>query len=897
MELRQGILHQTTIQTAKQHQGTYSTTPLAGNKRPSPGLDTHSGVPTHASQKVAFQRASSLGRNVSTLVASTIEVTESGPRNSPEVSEYSQRKVVSATPTAGTDRALSLSHPRYALPKSLVENLRSLGINEIYPWQKHCLMGPGLLNGAKNLVYTAPTGGGKSLVADVLMLKRVLERRDAKALLILPYVALVQEKVRWLRKVVQGITRIAPDGVLPGKEETLWRRRADEDTIRVVGFFGGGKIRATWADFDIGVCTFEKEANTLMNTAIDDCSIANLRAVVLDELHMIDDDHRGYLLELCATKLLSLEHKVQIVGMSATLPNIEVLAQWLGAHRYQTAYRPIPIKEHLVYDSKIYEASSKGGVLTAATPLNRQTGPRELMVPPIRVITNSSHKELQDPVLNAVVSLASETVRSGYGVLIFCSSRAGCEFDARIVSRAVHDAHGGDPVILEKRTDLMGDLRSLPSGLDPALDDTIPSGAGLTTEERDLIADAYDKGILKVIVATCSLAAGINLPMRGRAGRKGKDEVGETYLCCRKNDLEDVIELMNAELPQLSSGLMTDKQRIRRALLEIIAVRLATSRDSMDDYLLKTLLSLTAESDVIREHVESSLSDLIEMEFIQEDEQSGFKVTQLGKAVVASALEPEDGAFVHREMQRALRAFVMDGEMHLLYTFTPVQDFSTTVNWKVFRNEMETLDDSGLRVMSFLGLKPTIINKMAQGSTMKESTPGEREISRIYTRFYLALQLRDLCNEVPIHLVAQKYDMPRGSVQTLAQTCQGFAAGMVKFCEHMDWGMMAAALDHVSDRLKAGARADLLALAQITFIKSRTARVFYDNGFKTVAAVANADPSELVPVLIQAQPMKIRLKKQDEQKYEEKLFAKAEIISNSANRLWQIQMQQDIEEG
>lgn len=63
---------------------------------------------------------------------------------------------------------------------------------------------------------------------------------------------------------------------------------------------------------------------------------------------------------------------------------------------------------------------------------------------------------------------------------------------------------------------------------------------------------------------------------------------------------------------------------------------------------------------------------------------------------------------------------------------------------------------------------------------------------------------------------------------------------------------MAAVLDHVADRLKAGAKADLLALARITFIKSRTARVFYDNGYKSIAAVANADPKDLVPVLMQA---------------------------------------------
>lgn len=62
---------------------------------------------------------------------------------------------------------------------------------------------------------------------------------------------------------------------------------------------------------------------------------------------------------------------------------------------------------------------------------------------------------------------------------------------------------------------------------------------------------------------------------------------------------------------------------------------------------------------------------------------------------------------------------------------------------------------------------------------------------------------------------------------------------------------MAAILDHFSDRLKAGARSDLLALSKIAFIKSRTARVFYENGFKSVAAIANADPRELVPVLMQ----------------------------------------------
>jgi hypothetical protein len=47
-----------------------------------------------------------------------------------------------------------------------------------------------------------------------------------------------------------------------------------------------------------------------------------------------------------------------------------------------------------------------------------------------------------------------------------------------------------------------------------------------------------------------------------------------------------------------------------------------------------------------------------------------------------------------------------------------------------------------------------------------------------------------------------------------------------------------------------GAKSDLLALAEITYVKSRTARVFWENGFKTVAAVAAAEAKDLLPVLV-----------------------------------------------
>lgn len=61
------------------------------------------------------------------------------------------------------------------------------------------------------------------------------------------------------------------------------------------------------------------QANSLINTAIEECDIGELGAVVLDELHMLDDEHRGYLLELMVTKLLLLQQDIQIIGMSATI--------------------------------------------------------------------------------------------------------------------------------------------------------------------------------------------------------------------------------------------------------------------------------------------------------------------------------------------------------------------------------------------------------------------------------------------------------------------------------------------------------------------------------------------------------------------------------------------------
>jgi replicative superfamily II helicase len=421
------------------------------------------------------------------------------------------------------------------------------------------------------------------------------------------------------------------------------------------------------------------------------------------------------------------------------IQNTDLIAKWLDAKFYQSKYRPIPIEEFLVYEGSIYPASSSSVFLKTASQL--VSGYVETSLIPTRTINESYYEQLSDPVTNAVVALAIETAQAGYGALVFCSSRRACQSNAALISEAMPDIDSIDPSILDRRKDVIADLQSLPADLDPVFQQTIIKGvafhhAGLTTEEREVVASAYDEGVLKIMVATCSLAAGINLParrvilngarmgrdmvgpamlrqMRGRAGRKGKDEVGESYICCAKADLEEVAALLEAELPPVVSSLTPEKRGLKRALLEVIATRLATSRVSVNDYIERTLLYQTMDRRELEAMVETTIIDLLEMETIKESDSGLYEATLLGQAIVAASLTPEDGVFVHDELQRALRAFVMDGEMHIFYMFTPVQTNNLSeIVWPTFQKEMERLDDSGIRALQFVGVKPSFVNKM-----------------------------------------------------------------------------------------------------------------------------------------------------------------------------------------
>lgn len=150
-----------------------------------------------------------------------------------------------------------------------------------------------------------------------------------------------------------------------------------------------------------------------------------------------------------------------------------------------------------------------------------------------------------------------------------------------------------------------------------------------------------------------------------------------------------------------------------RALLEVITVRLATHASAVQEYIRRTLLYHTTDQRCLEELVNSTIESLIESDLVRVDQYGGYEATSLSQAVVASCLTPEDGLFLHSELRSALKAFVMDGEMHIFYTFTPVWNpGNVDINWAVFRKEIGGLDESGLRVLEFVGVSPALVNRI-----------------------------------------------------------------------------------------------------------------------------------------------------------------------------------------
>ncbi|KAM9089600.1 DNA polymerase theta isoform 2-T2 [Megaptera novaeangliae] len=786
------------------------------------------------------------------------------------------------------DKVDKLLLANWGLPTAVLEKYHSFGVKKMFEWQAECLLLGQVLEG-KNLVYSAPTSAGKTLVAELLILKRVLET-GKKALFILPFVSVAKEKKYYFQSLFQEVG------------------------IKVDGYMGSTSPTGHFSSLDIAVCTIER-ANGLINRLIEENKMDLLGMVVVDELHMLGDSPRGYLLELLLTKISYITQKsascqaylasplsnaVQIVGMSATLPNLELVASWLNAELYHTDFRPVPLLESVKIGNSIYDSSLK---------------PVREFQPMLQVKGDEDH----------VVSLCYETICDNHSVLLFCPSKKWCEKLADIIAHAFYSLHHQaeglvrsselPPVILEQKglLEVMDQLKRLPSGLDSVLQKTVPWGvafhhAGLTFEERDILEGAFRQGQIRVLAATSTLSSGVNLPARrviirtpifsgrpldiltykqmvGRAGRKGVDTVGESILVCKNSEKSKGIALLQGSLKPVRSCLQRQEgeevtSSMIRAILEIIVGGVASTSQDIQTYASCTFLAASMKEgkqgiqknkdSVQLGAIEACVMWLLENEFIQITEASDgtegsvYHPTHLGSATLSSSLSPVDTLDIFADLQRAMKGFVLENDLHIVYLVTPVFEDWTTIDWYRFLCLWEKLPASMKRVAELVGVEEGFLARCVKGKVVARTEKQHRQMA-IHKRFFTSLVLLDLISEVPLKEINQKYGCSRGQIQSLQQSAAVYAGMITVFSNRLGWHNMELLLSQFQKRLTFGIQRELCDLVRVSLLNAQRARFLYASGFLTVADLARADVAEVESVLKNAVPFKSTRKAVDEE--------------------------------
>ncbi|XP_053561115.1 DNA polymerase theta [Bombina bombina] len=802
-----------------------------------------------------------------------------------------------AAPDELADKLLLAS---WGLPKAVLEKYRSVGVVQMFEWQAECLLLGQVLEG-KNLVYSAPTSAGKTLVAELLILKRVLETRK-KALFILPFVSVAKEKTYYLQNLFQEVG------------------------VKVEGYMGSSSPAGGFSSLDVAVCTIEK-ANGLVNRLIEENKMDLLGMMVVDELHMLGDSHRGYLLELLLTKIRYVTQKaavrisnkqngirsdVQIVGMSATLPNLDLLASWIDAELYHTDFRPVPLMEWVKIGKTVYDSSM--------TPIRE-------FEPLIDVKGDEDH----------IVGLCYETVHGGHSILIFCPSKNWCEKLADTIAREFYNLYHRaaqqpeatiSPVALDKDgiQDVVDQLKRSPAGLDAVLGRTVPWGvafhhAGLTFDERDIIEGAFRQGFVRVLAATSTLSSGVNLPARrvivrsplfngrlldiltykqmaGRAGRKGVDTVGESILVCKNTERSKGISLLQGSLKPVHSCLLRKEGMgvtgsMIRAILEIIVGGVADTPEDVRIYASCTLLAATMKSEGSQDSeqeggaIEACVEWLLKNEFIHilEEDRDGTKVevyrpTKLGSATLSSSLSPCEALGIFADLQRAMKGFVLENDLHILYLVTPVYEEWTTIDWYQFFCLWEKLPVSMKRVAELVGIEEGFLARSVKGKIIAKNERQHRQIA-IHRRFFTSLVLLDLISEVPLRELTRKYSCSRGQLQSLQQSAATYAGMVTVFGSRLGWHNMELLLSQFQSRLTFGIQRELCDLVRIDLLNAQRARALYNAGFITVSVLARGNVIDVETALKNAVPFKSvrRAVDEDEEAAQERRAARCIWIS------------------
>lgn len=230
--------------------------------------------------------------------------------------------------------------------------------------------------------------------------------------------------------------------------------------------------------------------------------------------------------------------------------------------------------------------------------------------------------------------------------------------------------------------------------------------AGLSLDVRQLLEAGIREKTIRVIIATTTLAVGVDFPvdvvilytvksgvsditagefkqMKGRAGRCA---AGEVFVIDQEENKHKVLQLMNEQSPAVRSALTREQRGLTRPLLECVCLGLIHSCASLHHYLHHTLLYYQSSAEELEKDVEEALAYLQSHQIITASvfaDQYLIQPTRLGRAISASSLPIEESVLVYRDLFLHQTHVSLKSNLFLIYLVTPT--FATpAIRWDVY---------------------------------------------------------------------------------------------------------------------------------------------------------------------------------------------------------------------
>jgi helicase len=691
-----------------------------------------------------------------------------------------------------------------AINKKIINHLKSLGINNLFPPQEQAF-DTGVLEGS-NLVLAVPTSSGKTLVAEICMLKAILDGRG-KALYLVPLKSLAREKYNDFKKY-------------------------EKLGIRVSMSVGDYDSKGTkLGDADIIILTTEK-ADSLVRHKVE--WINNLGIIIVDEIHLINDKSRGPTLEMVLAKLMQMLD-TQIVALSATISNASDIAEWLNAALVKSTWRPVPLSEGVYLDGSIdFE--------------NIETNQRST-----RTIPRVRKEELADVVC--------DTLDENGQVLVFVSSRKSTISMAKrfapFLRKYLPNDTLGNLVAIAKK---IGNRVSAPD-ISKTLAKLVAFGvafhhAGLDNQERALIEDAFKDNLLKVIVATPTLAAGVNLPARrviirdyrrfeqsrgsypipileykqmaGRAGRPKYDKYGEAVLIARTEQEKDaLVEHYVLSEPEEIFSKLKSQSALRSHLLAAIASELTNTRKEIDGLISSTFFASSNEQRKINRHVSEAIEFLKDGQLVEKTSTSLYTATPLGERASRLYVDPET-AIMFRDVLSQSETHSIFGILHLI-CHTPDQPITY-----VGRSE---IDDTEVFINDHFD--EFMINAPDDLDIEYNNFLGEVKTARI---------LQEWISETTEKDITEQYNVGMGDVHRFVQSAEWLIYAAAEIARITNNPSHIPSLRGLRSRLKYGVRADILELVNLRGIGRVRGRMLHNQGLFNLTELYRVPIEELARI-------------------------------------------------